>query len=141
MEAEIKNSESLNIGYEPLKGKAVEISMKNYHIMKSGSVILLDNDYIHFNIGSLNFRFEIEYSKSEDKNTLKIGLKGESDAQCQCISFVNPTAGNGGAITTPIELAKINDKKVKLMFSNQAMGSDVEDKVNMLINYTWLLEK
>lgn len=120
----------------------ISISTGKDSIASSGSVIIPENDFIEFKINNLKFRFLAVFDENTDKDIKPdINLRiDEIDGERYCIiEFRNFKNDTKMFFKTPIGLASFEQKSLKL--SLHAAAFNGMQSINILMNYTWLLEK
>lgn len=120
--------------------KDMEISLSDYDIVQSGCLIIPSGQKALFAFGGLKFVFDA-ITEEGDKEGVKFRMdKNDEFGEHVHICFVNQKAGMSGGVTKPLPVATVNNRKLSITFSNNIMAAEAEN-INILLYYTWLLEK
>lgn len=117
----------------------VKLTMSDYDVLSSGSVIIPDGQYVEFMVENLPFRFQVDNS-TPNESGINAELKTIDNKEVLVFTFHSVADGAFGSLSKPSSVANINGKKLSVIFSIRGFDSKPSG-MNIMLFYTWLLEK
>lgn len=117
------------------------ISLSNFIVLLSGSVIIPSGEYVQFQFDDLIFRFKNTF-ESEKESDFKTAIETEPEGTTKyfLFDFINTRPGQNGGLSLPMPVATLNEKDLLVIFKNEAYPID-EQRTNIILTYTWLQKK
>lgn len=119
----------------------VSIDMKSYEVVDTGSVIIINGEYVEFHIDDLRFRFTLMESSNNGTGISAEIKEDENGSTFMNFIFDGIAENSYGGIQRPANIAKINGRTLYLIFATRGLTGVDERHPNMILNYTWLLKK
>lgn len=113
----------------------MKIQIGEYDLYESGSLISGGGQPTEFFFP--NFSVQVKFENTENKSEQAMIFNLEEEHKRLVISLKNFTNTLGIENVEPIEVGKINNRKLYLQFRVYGM----DNSENKLFHYTWLLEK
>lgn len=116
----------------------VSVSVQNFEVLQTGSIIIPGNLYVEFHVGDLFFRFKYNPNITIEQ-PVDVSVE-EDDKKIMTLTFTS--LGDIGETSTksPLELATIDKKKIFISFIVKPFKG-IGEASNLLMHYTWLKEK
>lgn len=114
--------------------KNVKISVGDYDVYASGSVVGILGQPISFSIESLLYTIEFVTDINQPKLTVKTELISKTHLKIVFINF-DDTLGSGNI--TPIKYGNIGDRELLFQYRIYTLREDA----GKMLHYTWLLGK
>ena len=113
---------------------SIEVSIGNYDVIGTGSVVGNHEEPIQFAISPLTFIFEFRNDSADAATRSHRELVNDTTLK---IILFNFTSSLGIRNTSPLSLGTLGDRKLLMNFSVYSLS----DNVGKLFHYTFLLEK
>lgn len=125
------------------------ISIGDYDILSSGSVIIPTGVGIDFTFDELHFKIEFTYEKGDNDNFTEKAIKTNvishpSAPSYLLIQFVNCIDNFFATTTEPLNVATFKNRQLLLRCSFNSINKQESEgsiKEDILLHYTWSLRK
>lgn len=113
----------------------LKINVGDYEVFDSGVVISHDLKDILFEVKSL--KIKIVFETNSDNNAYEAKKSFVENNTCLVLKLTNFSNPLGLGLTSPMEVGRINDKKLFLQFIVYSLGNNN----TKMLAYTWLTKK
>lgn len=113
----------------------VKIEIDGYEIISTGTVMTVEGKKLLFTIEDL--KYELEFKDNTETTEPMISSNVIIDGKGLEIFFENFNNSLGAGNVEPIELGKVGDRKILLIYRVYALTASK----SKIFHYTWLLEK